>query len=227
MVRRWRERQQTNQCCIYPGSPSSKTHRPPSTHQATLRHHRITTRYLSSKTAIHAGNCTLFYAKDTCQTHTLRDLASLLTLTHVCVSPYKPGVLSIYRSSVTIFPTYFIWMQHRDKIIALESGNTCILVILLLWKKLCLQASLFPSLASIPQHPHNGVFSHFIQLSFQILLHWKGFSDISSPPTSLFYLSLPYLYTIIALGTNFQLPYLHISLFAVSLPSTSSPANRI
>lgn len=78
-------------CCIYPGSPSSKTHRPPSTHLATLRHHRITTGYLSRKTAIHACNCTLFYAKDTCQIQTFSDLAFLLTLTHVCVSPHKPG----------------------------------------------------------------------------------------------------------------------------------------
>lgn len=91
MVRRWGEKQQMTSCCIYPGSPSSKTHRPPSTHLATLRHHRITTGYLSRKTAIHACNCTLFYAKDTCQIQTFSDLAFLLTLTHVCVSPHKPG----------------------------------------------------------------------------------------------------------------------------------------
>ena len=64
-------------------------------------------RYLSRKTAIHAGHCTLFYAKDTCQTQTFRDLASLLILTHVCVSPLKPGSrcpLNIQKLSNDFFP---------------------------------------------------------------------------------------------------------------------------
>lgn len=58
------EKQQVTPCCSDLGNPSSKAHRPPSAQRAIPRHHKITVS-ISTEGAIHAGDCCLFYAKDT------------------------------------------------------------------------------------------------------------------------------------------------------------------